>query len=199
MNKRILILLVIAGLAVGFLLAPKTARELTLETGTLLTPAREVASFQLLDQSNQAFGNDQLRGKYSLLFFGFTSCPDVCPTTLATLARAHAQLARDDLQVVFISVDPETDTPAVITQYLALFDSTFIGLSGERDAINALSKNIGISHMRMATGDDDGYTMNHTSSVILLDRQGAMRAVFSAPIGATTLAADLNNIFNHSS
>lgn len=114
-----------------------------------------------------------LRGKPTALFFGFTFCPEVCPTTLAELAGLMGELGPDAerLNVVFVSVDPERDTPEVLHTYLSAFDDRIRGITGEPDSVRAMAKSYGIYFKRVPT-EDDGDTMDHTAAVLLLDAAG---------------------------
>lgn len=145
-----------------------------------------------LDGADGPFTNASLQGAWHVLFFGFTNCPDICPTTLATLADAVA-VARQDiasLNVVFVSVDPQRDGPADAARYAGHFDSDFIGITGNDDALLALTKPLGILYMSVPQGDD-AYTVDHSSSLLLINPAGELAAVFSAPHDATSIAADL--------
>ena len=126
------------------------------------------------------------RGRVVLLEFGFTNCPKVCPTTLATLASVHRHLGADAkrVQVVFITVDPERDTPAQLRAYLRGFNPGFVGGTGTPAQLAEVRKHYGVMAQRRAVGNS--YTVGHSSSVFLIDRQGRLRAMM--PYGA--LAAD---------
>ncbi len=115
-------ILAAAAVGVGFALHERTTEPPALRAGTALPEPRALADFSLADQNGQPFSREDLRGRWTLLFTGFTNCPDVCPLTIATMADLRRRLARDDLQFLFVSVDPERDTPEVIRRYLAHFD-----------------------------------------------------------------------------
>jgi len=118
------------------------------------------------------------RGKVVLLAFGFSNCGEVCPITLATLAGARKKLAdaAKDVQVVYVTVDPERDTAAQMKKYLANFDASFVGGVGTRAQIDAAQKSYGISSKKIV-GADGGYTVGHSSSIYMIDRAGGLRAV----------------------
>ncbi|MBC7917062.1 MAG: SCO family protein [Rhodoferax sp.] len=119
------------------------------------------------------------RGKLVLLVFGFTHCPEVCPTTLATLAQARKALGAqaDAVQVVYVTVDPERDDVATIKKYLAVFDNSFIGGTGKPEVLAAMRKNYGVVAAKLGAPKDSGYGMNHSTSVYLIDRAGRLRAM----------------------
>jgi protein SCO1/2 len=117
------------------------------------------------------------RGKVVLMSFGFTNCAAVCPITLATLAQARGALgaAADDVQVVFVTVDPERDAAPRLKTYLAAFDNSFVGATGTPEALAAMRKSYGVVARKVPMVD--GYAMDHTSSVFLVDREGKLRAL----------------------
>jgi protein SCO1/2 len=131
------------------------------------------------------------------VFFGFTSCPDVCPVTMAALAQTSKQLANlpEKLrpQVVMISVDPERDTPERVGGYVKAFDPTFVGATGTKAAIDELALRMGVAAAKRPI-DGGSYSVDHTTSVFLIDPDGAMRALFSAPHTPTLIAADYRRI-----
>ena len=129
--------------------------------------------FSLVDQHGAPFTEKSLEGKPTLLFFGYTFCPDVCPTTLLEVGLWMQQLGvdADQLRVVFITVDPERDTPEKLSAYLASFDPRFVGLSGPRAEIDKAIKAWRV-YARKVEGKGGDYTMDHTAAVYMLDRQG---------------------------
>lgn len=129
--------------------------------------------FTLTDHDGRRVDQSILQGRPTLLFFGFTHCPDVCPTKLFELARVMQSLGRDAdrVNVVLVSVDPERDTPDLLKQYLGSFDARFRGLTGSVEEIAAMARAWRAYHRKVPTGGD-GYTVDHTAAVYLLDRQG---------------------------
>ena len=131
--------------------------------------------FTLTGSDGKPFSSTQLAGKPYALFFGFTHCPDVCPTTLARLARLREQLGKGDdaFRIVFVTVDPERDTPEAVGAYTKLFNTPIIGLTGTRPQIDQVAKQHAIYQARTALPDaPDGYTMDHGATVLLFDRDG---------------------------
>lgn len=129
------------------------------------------------------------RGQPVVLFFGFTSCPDVCPTTLARLARAMRLLGHDAgrVQVLMVTVDPERDTPAKLAEYTAAFDARFVGLGGTPAELDVVTARFGIHHAEGAGHEG----MSHTPNPLLLGPEGSLRAIWPPDIGAQEMAADL--------
>ncbi|MBT8132607.1 MAG: SCO family protein, partial [Gammaproteobacteria bacterium] len=135
---------------------------------------------------------EQLRGRWNLLFFGFTHCPDICPTTLYHLTQSQQQLS--DLptvrqpQIWLVSVDPARDTPDVLQQYLAHFSSEIRGLTGPDAEIEKLATALGVAYQRINT--EDSYTMSHTAAIFLVDPSANYVALFTAPHDYGVIASD---------
>ncbi|MEJ5988704.1 SCO family protein [Ramlibacter sp. PS3R-8] len=156
------------------LLAAVAAHAATGLKAGVFEPPRMAPQVALSGSDGRDFELARLRGKVVLLSFGFTSCPAVCPTTLATLAQARAALgaAGADVQVVFVSVDPERDTVPRLKAYVSAFDPTFLGATGSPAAVARALAGFGASASKVASGA--GYGYDHTSSVFLIDRQGRL-------------------------
>ena len=140
-------------------------------------PPRLAPELALRGSDGQELKLARYRGKAVLMSFGFSSCPAVCPTTLATLAQARKLLGpqADSVQVVFVTVDPERDDPARLKAYLSAFDASFVGGTGKPDALEAVRKNYGVSARKVAM--NDGYLFDHSSSIFLIDPEGRLRAM----------------------
>lgn len=159
--------------------------------GTWLPVARPAPSFALTDQNGRAAGLERLRGQATLLFFGFSNCPDVCPTTLALLASVRKQTQLQPLQVVMVSIDPERDTPLQLQRYLRGFDPDFIGLTGATTQIELLTKAYAAAAQRQPLPGGD-YTMDHSATVYLLDPEARLVAVFTPPLSLENIRHDLD-------
>lgn len=171
------------------------ARELDssgpeLASGTWLPRPKALADFTLTDQSGKPFALRDLRGHPSLVFFGFTHCPDVCPTTLVKLAQVEKKADVPGLRVIFVSVDPARDTPALLAQYVHAFDPGFIGLTGDDQAITRMAANFGVAVSKVELPGGD-YTMDHSAVVFLLNAQGQIAAIFTPPFDTSKLTEDL--------
>ncbi len=168
-----------------------------LGNGTLLQPPRPVPELQMLDSSGQAFTRQQLLGHWSVLFFGYTSCPDVCPTTLSLLAQVNKNLIELSVtqrpQFVFISIDPKRDTPAQMKNYVNFFDPGFIGLTGSQAQTDQLTSSLGVPVVIQDLGNGN-YSVDHAATLFLLDPQARMTAIFSPPHTLQTLSSDLRKI-----
>lgn len=164
----------------------------TLEAGVALTPPATLPDFSLRDQRGNLFTAAALSGRWSLIFPGFTHCPDICPATLAILDRAHDLLGStaSALQVILLSVDPERDTPEALARYLAFFNPGFIGVTGEQEQLQRLYTGLGVQHIRIP-GARDEYSVDHSAALLLVDPEGRLAGYFMPPFKAERLAADL--------
>jgi protein SCO1/2 len=158
----------------------------------ILSPALPAPELAVQGTDGKAIDLTRFHGKVVLLAFGFSSCAEVCPITLATLAGARKKLGDDaaDVQVVYVTVDPERDDAARMKKYLASFDPTFVGGVGTRAQIDAAQKNYGISSTKQVYADGN-YTVGHSSSIYMIDRAGRLRAVMPYGHGSEDFAHDL--------
>lgn len=157
----------------------------------VFNPPRAAPDFSLHASDGGTLQLSHYRGKVVLLAFGYSSCHEVCPVTLALLAQARRKLgaAASDVQVIYLTVDPERDDVAKMRQFLALFDHSFVGGSGKVEELAAVRKLYGISATRYPTAD--GYVIAHSSFVYLIDRQGLLRALMPFGHGVDDFAHDL--------
>lgn len=169
--------------------APAAAATLALKAGTF-DPPRPAPDLALRGSDGQDLTLQRFRGKLVLMSFGFTHCAAVCPTTLATLAEARRALgpAAADVQVLFITVDPERDDAARLKAYVSAFDPGFVGGTGTPEALAAVRKAYGISARKVPMGGS--YAVDHTSSIFLIDRQGRLRAMMPFGHGAKDFVHD---------
>jgi protein SCO1/2 len=158
--------------------------------------AQQVAAiggpFELVDQNGRTVTERDLKGRPFLVFFGFTRCPDICPTTLFEVSEIMRALGKDAERVgaLFITVDPERDTPAALKDYLSSFDPHLAGLTGEPAAVAAVAKAYRV-YFKKVPLDQGGYTMDHTAIVYLMDKEGRFVAPFSLKRTTEAAAADL--------
>ena len=148
--------------------------------------------FALQDQDGRPVTDAALVGKTSLIFFGFTRCPDVCPTTLYQMTQVYTALGADAGKVgaYFVSVDPERDTPKQLKEYLSSFDPHIVGLTGDRPAVDAMLQAYRVYAKKVPTGGDD-YTMDHTALVYLMDKGGRFVGAFNMQRPADEAAKEL--------
>ncbi len=167
----------------------------------------QAPQFRLSDVTGAAVGKDfalvdfrgrprtlgDFRGKVVVLFFGFTQCPDVCPTTLATLAAAMRELGpdADRVQVLFVTVDPERDTAELLANYVPAFDPRFLGLRGEAEALARTAKEFKVLYQKQPGATPGSYTMDHSAGTFVYDPQGRLRLYASHGQGAEAFAHDI--------
>lgn len=200
-GKLTLVLLVaivaMASAVAGFALWKITElnRQPQLQTLIVLPEPRDIPPFSLIDQDGAPFGPEGLTGAWSLLFFGFTHCPDICPGTLydlQLLSSAVDQAASSlPYQVVFFSVDPERDTPERLKEYVAFFDPDFRAVTGDHEQMLPLTRKLGIAY-RIEEHDEgeEVYNVDHSASVLLINPEGRLHGVFPAPHDAAVMTAD---------
>ncbi len=185
----------LAAALAGYMVSHQLAQPapLPLASGTALPQPRPLIEFSLSDQRGRSFGNAEIAGHANLLFFGFTHCPDICPTTLALMAQLHHMPALDKLQMIFVTVDPARDDAAAMRAYVDAFGGNMVGLRGEDAALDPLLKNLGaVRAVQKLPGGD--YTVDHSATLYYIDAQGALAAVFTPPFDSAKLAADLNTL-----
>ena len=153
--------------------------------------------FTLVGSDGRSFSSTQLKGKPFAIFFGFTHCPDVCPTTLARLAKLRRALGKgdDSFAILFVSVDPERDTPAEMGRYAALFGSPIVALSGSASQINQVKRSFGIYSAKVPQADG-GYSVDHSAATFLMDRNGAFIATITPDEGDPAAIAKLRRLMN---
>ena len=166
--------------------------------GMVLQSPMKATDFTLPGQNGQSVSLRDFRGKIVLLYFGYTTCPDVCPTTLADLHQARVALGKqaDEVQVLMVTVDPERDTQQVMADYMNHFDSSFIGLIGTPEQVAEVATYYGIYYEKQEGNSALGYLMNHTATVMAIDKDGYLRVVFPFGTPAEDIAADLNYLLS---
>ena len=166
-------------------------------SATRFPVSREVQPFELVDHNHAVFNNAGLQQRWSFLFFGYTYCPDVCPTTLSVL-NSIAQRLQDvdeDIRFVMVTVDPQRDTPERLAEYVTYFTGDFLGVTGSDEALEKLTGQLGILYNRVESeaGSDD-YLVDHTAAVFLFDPDGRYHAVFTPPLSAEKIAGDFRKM-----
>lgn len=182
----------LAGVGLSHWMNPSRSLE---GAGLVLETSRSIPDFALLTQHGAPYTPASVKGRWQLLFFGFTHCPDICPSTLAKMRQLRADLPpeqRGQIDFVMVSVDPERDTAAVLKPYLAHFDPTFVGVTGELAAIEAFAASLGIAFIKVTEGDS--YTMDHSTAMVLLTPQSQVKAYFSAPHELPAMQATLSQL-----
>jgi len=172
------------------------------ETATVLRVPQSVAAFSLRDQDGNRFDRSRLEGSWSFVFFGYTSCPAVCPLTLSNLSDVEklvdgAPDARGDVQFVFVSVDPERDTTERLESFVHYFNADFIGATGTAEELEHLTNALGIYSEKVEGESQGDYLMDHTTSVLLIDPQTRLHAIFPAPHDPGAMAEAFRKIRMH--
>ena len=168
-------------------------------SATIVHSTSAVAAFNLSDHNGNDFTQNNLIGKWTMLSFGYTHCPDICPTTLNTLNHVekilHDKNSSVFPQIVFITLDPERDDVATLADYVPWFNKNFIGVTGDPEQILALTKHLGIMSQKNPDQNEEGdYLIDHTVTIMLTDTRGRLRALTSAPYDAKIIADDFIKI-----
>ena len=164
--------------------------------GTDITGADWGKDFNLIDHNGRRRSMLDFRGKAVALFFGYTHCPDVCPTTMGELAQTLKLLGKDadKVQVLFVTLDPKRDTPAVLAQYVPSFHPSFLGLTGTDAEIAATAKSFKAFYQQQASTSKMGYTLDHSSNIFVFDPQGRLRLTYGYGRGALPMVHDINQL-----
>ncbi len=200
-QKTVFILVALVALVMGLtfnkIMSGKGQVDTTslIDAGIILLPqSRQLPEIKMTNQDGQPVQMDELNDKWSLLFFGYTFCPDICPTTLAQLRQIKSELpqaAQDKLQIVLVSVDPNRDTPQQLKQYLGYFDPTFVGLTpGSVDELQTLANAVSIPFIPADTSKPN-YTVDHSGNLAVIGPDGTQRGFIRAPLNNQKLVAQL--------
>lgn len=185
------------GLFLHKLFSPRilSPAELRVNDAIMFDQPRVIKPFDLLDHRNQAFTLDDLQGKWTMMYFGFTHCPDICPTALADLSRLTKILdpdVRERLQIVMVSVDPARDTPEVLGAYVPYFNDEFIGVTGEFPDIMTFTQNVNVAFNKVVDGES--YTVDHTGNLVLINPKGHYHGFFKPPFEQTKMKLTFTSI-----
>jgi len=190
-NKILIVFAAIAAMGLGFW-AATTLKSTDTESatgipprdfhGSLLATPRKIAIPALRKDDGTVFTNADMQGHWRLVFFGYTHCPDICPTTLNTLAQTKKQSPEDFPEVLFVSVDPQRDTVDILSEYIQYFDPSFKAVTGDKKLIQALTLQMSVVYMRMpGAKDDENYLMDHSSAILVLNTDGKLVAYINPP------------------
>lgn len=196
----VIIIAVFFGLFLNKMLSPRvlSAAELRVNGAILFEKPRIIDDFSLVDHQNRPFNLEQLQGKWSYVFFGFTHCPDICPNTLSKLSQVVSQLdanTRENLQVIMVSVDPARDTPQKLGEYMPFFNPDFIGLSGEFVQVMKLTQNLNAAFSKVPMGDS--YTVDHTANIAVINPKGHYHGFLKPPLELAKAKAIMHSIPTH--
>lgn len=184
---------VIAGAAVYFVVLPRLQPYVF--HGQIIQSSQTAPSIELDGPNGSTVRLSDYEGKVVVLYFGYTYCPDVCPITLSKLDRAMDILGdkADDVQVIMISVDPERDTPEILEEYMAHFNPTFLGVTGDTNTIDRIATVYGVYYEAAEGSDATGYLVNHTATVMIVDKDGYLKLVLPFEGTAEEIASDVDN------
>ncbi|MDD3762194.1 MAG: SCO family protein [Nevskiales bacterium] len=203
-NNRTAVVVLIAAvamigglLAAAFLFSPQGT---SMQAGTLLKSPRPLPEMQLVDENGAPFTRASLRGHWTLLFPGFTYCPDICPTTLALLKQVEQGLGKDaaEVQVLFFSVDPERDTPDVMKRYVHYFSPNFHAATVSEPALKEVAQALGVAYIKVEGDTPESYTMDHSAALVLINPDAEIAAYFTPPHSVEGLVHDLRQLLNTS-
>lgn len=200
--KGAILLILLLAIAVGWSIAFKQSSPPQELMGVLRIEPKPLQSFELIDQKGKPVNQKILNGKWSFVFFGYTSCPDVCPVALQVLNTVIAGFAKtdedflQDTQVVFVSVDPGRDTAAKLAAYMEFFNKDFIGVTGEKKNIDVLTRQFGAAYMmeQAEASVPEQYLVSHTSAIFLVDPDANLVASFSQPHNPETITAQYQKV-----
>ncbi len=205
MNKSSISIVALLALVGGFSISwfLNYHKTIQLEDGLWFgEQARALPEFELRNHNNLPLTRSSLKGKWSLLFFGYIHCPDICPATLQTLAEMFTEIEDPDvlesIRIYFVSVDPARDTPEILATYVSYFNPDFIGATAPLEKLTPLTRSLGIAHeTRNNTEASSDYGVDHSSAIVLVNPQAEFAGLFSAPHDALALARDMTRIVEH--
>jgi len=191
--KRLSSFALVIGLAAGVLLTSCTSKVEPTFLSTDITNANFGRNFKLTDHNGRIRSLNDFKGKVVVVFFGYTNCPDICPITMGKLAVAMKKLGKDAkrVQVLFVSINPEHDTSALLKQYVTAFNPTFLGLSGEIQTTRNIAKEFKVTFQKQAGKTQDNYTMDHSTGTYIYDTVGRIRLYVNSSKSADVFSHDI--------
>lgn len=201
LSKKLAILAIaVIAMASGFWLAKQLTMpqspELPQIQGAIVNPPRQLAVPELVKHTGEAFTNEDLAGQWTLVFFGYTYCPDICPITMNVLAEAKKRAPAEFPQVIFVSVDPDRDTVKLLGDYVEYFDPAFIGVTGDEKMIQAMTLQTSVLYMKVpgASGKENDYLVDHSASVLLINPAGQLAAFLRAPHSPSSILDSVKKV-----
>ncbi len=186
-----MVVIAVMAATTGFFISAKQAEKDRLESqvqiqGLFWPNPRQIGEFETVDHNQSSFGLSQLKGKWSFVFFGYTHCPDICPITLSMMASIYPELngTVDNVQVLFVSVDPARDSTDKLAEYVNYFDPDFIGLGGTENQVNSMTRQLGVAYFLNKEDDTENYLVDHSASLYLISPEAQMVGKLSPPLRA---------------
>ena len=205
MSKRniifiLLVLFSITGIFTYFQSLPSLLeKKPSLITGKILVRPMEIDNFELIDQNNEVFNKKSLEGGWTVLFFGYTNCPDVCPTTIYKLAEIKNGIKEDlpsaNFNTVLVTLDPDRDSSERLDEYIGYFDETMLGVTGTYENIQSFTSSLSVFYQRI--NKEKGYDFNHTASIFVFDKDGSLFATMSPANTVEEIESDFFTILNN--
>lgn len=192
--------LLFAAILAAFLLQQTEPEPFEFESNMgvpVMSPAIALPAVTLIDQHKQAFPMSDLKGNWSLMFFGFTNCPDVCPTTLMAMKQVEKRLSQQNIRYVFVSLDPKRDSSEKLKDYMDFFNPEFIALNGDKSEIDKLSQAMGVIYDFDGDTSGDDYFVNHYAAILVIDPQVRLRAHILPPHSVDKVADAITKLSNY--
>lgn len=193
-----LMVILVGGFFFAFTRTPVLTTEQLRENGLVMfESARQLPEFSLLNEQGESFGREQLAGNWSLVFFGYTYCPDICPVTMSLLKQVYTALTPElqaDTRVLLASVDPARDTAAKLAEYTAYFHPDFGGLTGDFLEMHRFATALNTPFRKVPGQGEEGYLVDHSGNVALLDENGHYRGFFKAPLDADKMVLTYSSV-----
>lgn len=206
-KQTVIVLLCVIALIVGLVVARVmrepaiTPQQLALMGAVVKQESRALNDFSLVDQRGEQFDRSRLKGHWSLIFFGYTYCPDVCPTTMAILKQLEVELresiAEGNTQYILASVDPERDTPEKLAQYVGHFNPDFIGVTGNLDEMFEFARDLNSMFAKVPTDDEGNYLVDHSSSIIIINPRGEFHGFLRSPHNVENMSKALQAVMGN--
>jgi len=197
-----MIILAVLAASAGFYISLKQSQQAHQENadieGMFWPNPKQIQDFNMLDHHGKPFGLEQLAGKWSLIFFGYTHCPDICPITMSVMTEVYKEIGPDikNLQIIFTTVDPERDTTEKLLGYVSYFNEHFIGLGGTTGMVDSLTRQIGIAYYINNEDVETNYLVDHSASLFLISPNGHLVGKISPPHQKNKIIQQFNSIKN---
>jgi len=195
------VIALLGGIFASHFYTQKTSLE-SAKTATIFSPPQEISKFSLVDSQGRPFNNNTFWGHWTFIFFGFTTCAQICPTTMNDLNQMYQSLLKNQQnpmpQVVLISIDPATDTLEKLGNYVQSFNPHFQGATGDKSEIDKLTSHLGILYQKTKDKKTGLETIDHSGAILLVDPSGKLAAIFSAPHDPVAMAKDFQVIVSNS-